>query len=204
MKYGELNLGQIEAIVNKLGGMESVGQFLRGELVVKAVERAFKVWRTIKLGTGPTTADDFRKALKASGCRISDWVNDILGRLAFTASSKEQELDLVVVSVAELGFKNGTARKDIYAKAQEIGLTLCPAEVGPELRLQYKDQPVGEWLYIAMEPITDSDGCLRVFRVGHGESGQWLDSYAGHPRNFWDEHSRWVFARRKPAHNATA
>ncbi|TSC96796.1 MAG: Uncharacterized protein Athens071426_533 [Parcubacteria group bacterium Athens0714_26] len=34
MKYGELNLGQIEAIVNKLGGMEGVQQFLSGTLVV--------------------------------------------------------------------------------------------------------------------------------------------------------------------------
>jgi len=36
MKYGELNLGQVEAIVNKLGGMEGVQRFLSGELVLKA------------------------------------------------------------------------------------------------------------------------------------------------------------------------
>ncbi len=35
MKYGELNLGQIEAIVNKLGGMEGVQRFLSGDLVVE-------------------------------------------------------------------------------------------------------------------------------------------------------------------------
>jgi hypothetical protein len=37
MKYGELNLGQIEALVNKLGGMEGVNRFLSGnaEVVVK-------------------------------------------------------------------------------------------------------------------------------------------------------------------------
>ena len=34
MKYGELNLGQIEAVVNKLGGMEGALSFLRDELVV--------------------------------------------------------------------------------------------------------------------------------------------------------------------------
>lgn len=39
MKYGELNLGQIEAVVNKLGGMDGVKQFLAGtvEVVVKSV-----------------------------------------------------------------------------------------------------------------------------------------------------------------------
>ncbi len=37
MKYGSLNLGQIEAIVNRLGGMEGVQAFLAGnsEVVVK-------------------------------------------------------------------------------------------------------------------------------------------------------------------------
>lgn len=37
MKYGELNLGQIEAVVNKLGGMEGVQRLLAGhsEVVTK-------------------------------------------------------------------------------------------------------------------------------------------------------------------------
>ena len=34
MKYGKLDLGQIEAVVNKLGGMDGLNKFLRGELVV--------------------------------------------------------------------------------------------------------------------------------------------------------------------------
>ncbi|MEK7576689.1 MAG: hypothetical protein AAB482_03255 [Patescibacteria group bacterium] len=44
MKYGELNLGQIEAIINKLGGEEGAMRFLRGELLVSAptVTGAFK------------------------------------------------------------------------------------------------------------------------------------------------------------------
>ncbi len=38
MKYGELNLGQVEAIVNKLGGMDGVHRFLSGKSMVKMVE----------------------------------------------------------------------------------------------------------------------------------------------------------------------
>jgi hypothetical protein len=36
MKYGELTLGQVEAIVNKLGGMDGVRRFLTGALMVKS------------------------------------------------------------------------------------------------------------------------------------------------------------------------
>lgn len=38
MKYGELNLGQIEALVNKLGGMDGVASLLADEMVVTRKE----------------------------------------------------------------------------------------------------------------------------------------------------------------------
>jgi len=38
MKYGELNLGQIEALVNKLGGMDGVASLLADETVVTRKE----------------------------------------------------------------------------------------------------------------------------------------------------------------------
>jgi hypothetical protein len=155
----------------------------------------FPTWKTIKLGTGPKTADDFRRALKAGGNRISDWANDILGKRAFTAADEETEVDLVVLSVAELGFKDGAARKDIYKQALKLGLELCPAEVGPQLRLQYNNQPKGEWLFIGMEPITDSGGFLVVFFVARGDDALWLDGHRGCPDGFWDGFARWVFVR---------
>jgi hypothetical protein len=153
------------------------------------------VWKTVKLGTCKT-ADEYRKALKKAGRRIGDWANDILGKPAFTASEMETEVDLVVATVAELGLKGGQY-KDICTRAVEMGLELCPAEVGPALRLVYDDQPKGEWLIIAMEAITDSDGDLGVFGVERGYDGLWLDGYYGHPEHLWSSDARFVLVRRK-------
>lgn len=36
-KYGELTMGQIEALVNRLGGMKSVHSILKGESTVKVM-----------------------------------------------------------------------------------------------------------------------------------------------------------------------
>jgi len=165
------------------------------DLIVGAKNPALEVWKTIKLGVGLKTVDAFRSDLRVYGFRISDWARDILGKPAFSAADKETELDLVVVSVAELGFKDGATRKDTYKRAQDIGLELCPAEVGPQLRLQYADQPMNEWLRIGMEPITGSDGDLSVFDVGHVGSGLWLIANVGFPGRFWHADSRWVFVR---------
>lgn len=155
-------------------------------------------FKTIKLGTGLKTADDFRKALKEANCSIGYLGNDILGKPAFKVADKETEVELIVVSNAELGFENGTTVKETYARAKELGLDLCPNEVGPQLRLQYKDQPKGEWLLVAMEPITDSVGNVGVFHVERrGDGKLWLGGSRGNPDHGWDASTRWVFLRRK-------
>jgi len=195
MKYSELNLGQVEAVVNKLGGIEGVKRFLSGETVIQVAEHKFKTWKTIKLGTGLKTAEEFRRVLRDGEFRLSDWASDILGKPAFKAADEETEVDLVKVTVVELGFKKGARRNQIYERARDLGLELCPPEVGPQLRLQYQDQPNGEWILVAMEPIVDSDGGPRLFDVGRYGSGLWLDGGWGNPDLFWSADSRWVFCR---------
>src|SRR3982750_3186040 len=107
------------------------------------------VWKTIKLGTGLHTSDCFRKAFKKANCHISISANDILSRPAFTTAPWKNDIKLVVISVAELGFKHGVGYADICKRGVEVGLEICPAEVGPQLRLQYPDQPKSEYLFIA-------------------------------------------------------
>lgn len=199
MKYNDFTLGQIEAVLNKLGGIEGVMDFLSGKTIVKVPsdeKTLFNVWKTIKLGNYKN-ADEFRKALKKNGFKTGDWANDILDKPAFTVAGAEEEIQLVNVSVADLGFKNGATYKGICAKAKELGLELCPNEVGPQLRLQYKDQPKGEHLCIAMEPITDSFGNLSIFHVGHDDDDLWLYGNRGYSVPFWDAHYRFVFRLRK-------
>ncbi|MDE2021753.1 MAG: hypothetical protein KGI71_02415 [Patescibacteria group bacterium] len=197
MDFASQNLtaGQLNAIVKKLGGEEGALKFLRGELLVSAAApRDMTVWKTIKLGTCKSP-DEYRKALKKAGRRIGDWGNDILGKT--DCAQEETEVDLVVLSVKELGFENGAQYKDICAKGVEMGLELCHAEVGPALRLAYGDQPRGEWLRIAMEAITDSDGNRDIFAVGHDIDRLWLYGNYGHPESFWNADYRFVFLRRK-------
>ena len=45
--------------------------------------------------------------------------------------------------------------------------------------------------------ITDSDGDLNVFHVGHDGGELWLYGYDGRPGYFWGSVCRFVFVRRK-------
>ena len=201
-KYGHRTMNWFEAIVNKIGGEEAADAFLRGELVVSRPTRVWKTWMTIKLGTGLKTADDFCKALTADGYFIGNWSEDILGKPAFKVSKTEQEVELIEVSVRELGFKENTCYEDIRKRASEFGLDLCPAEVGPQLRLQYKDQSKGIEVVVAMNAITSSDGDPRTFSVSRNNVGdQYLDAIYSYDDIIWSIDDLFVFMRRKITQN---
>jgi hypothetical protein len=125
------------------------------------------IWKTITLGTY-ANARGLREALLAAQCGIGDLAGDILYRPAFKLSKTRMEVDLVVRSVAELGFgADGASLTDIYLHARERGLELCPAETAAQLRLQYPDQPLGELLHIAMEPVVTSAGEVAHLILGN-------------------------------------
>lgn len=210
-KYSEWTRGQDEALLNKLGGMEIALKLLTCNEVtvtfdtgdklatITADAPALKVWKTIKIGTGIKNGKALCSELEKKDFRIGDWARDMLGQKAFTVATAEEDVDLVRLSVADLGFKEGARYDAICARAIEMGLELCPAEVGPQLRLQYPDQPRDEWFVIAMEAIRASGGRLGVFGVEHGGLGRWLNCSDGDPDRFWHAAYRFVFRARKPA-----
>ena len=197
-------LGLVCDLLEKLSDPEWVAltkRFLRKEKTWEAVTAPdLKVFKTIKLGTGLRTADDFSRALAENGYGVSDWAKDILGKPEFMVASREIEVDLVVLTTAQLtGNSQGGTTAEVFAGAKRIGLDKCSAEVGPQLRLQYKDQPKVEWLLVGMDPIAGSHGYPDVFNVGHDVEDLWLSAYCGNPDSVWDADNRWVFCRRKPA-----
>jgi hypothetical protein len=141
-----------------------------------ATASPFRVWKTITLGTLYKMADDFLTALQEAGCYITDIAHDVLGSAAFQTAAQETEVDIVVTSVASLGFQRFATYEEICARARERGFELCPAEVGPQLRLQHPDQPSINWLYIGMEPILHTSGRLVIFSVDCSFGGRYLAS----------------------------
>ena len=129
------------------------------------------VWKTVALGE---FANSFalRNALDAAHCGTGDLAEEILARPAFTLASSKTDVDLVVVSAAGLGLPaESVLLRDVYDRAEKLGLKLAPAEVGPALRLQYRDQPVGEFLHVGMKPITTWGGEPAIFVVVNGGAG---------------------------------
>lgn len=151
-------------------------------------------FRGIELGTGIKDGHAFQKAIESQGMQVSEYAAKVLGSPDFKIVAGERSVDVVEVSVASLGFNTSARYDKICARAQELGLEPCPAEVGPQLRLQYRDQPSGGYLIIAMDTITLPDGDPHVFVVFRG-GGLWLGADVSGPGDGWLPDCRFVFLR---------
>lgn len=74
-----------------------------------------------------------------------------------------ETVQIVRLKVKDLGFTNPPTTEKLFTKAEQLGLELCPAEIGPQYRLQYENQPTQEWVYIGMKPIDVSIGGPGLF-----------------------------------------
>ena len=151
---------------------------------------------TITLGTH-RSGTDLLEALIEKKCRTSVWSAQALENPDFPVAAEKITVDIVVVSMREMGFAEGelATLDTIYNRAKQMGLETCPVEIAVQLRLQLLDQPdwrTGERLsefFVASEPfVLTPDGLPKIFsvvrddRYPHPETGStlWLISNGAH------------------------
>ncbi|MBW7972592.1 hypothetical protein HYH08_24305 [Bradyrhizobium sp. BR 10289] len=165
--------------------------------------RDVATWKTIMIGT---FADPIklRNALDRMGCNVGGRAAEIIARPTFAVASQKTAVELVTVSPAELGVTSDAATlADVYARAGQLGFELAAAEVGPQLRLQYLDQPIGEFLIVGMEPIKTWSGEPIILNVANGGAGLILIGQDGSAGAEIPATSRFIFARaHRPAAGA--
>ena len=124
------------------------------------------------------------------------------------------KINLVRCRVSDLGFTERALTREIIGSecdrdvfghstpftsglAMKLGLELCPPKVGPTLRLEYTDQPLGESVHIAMKPIITEDGEPRIFVVAHNSAGLSLETAVARPDDKWGLDEIFVFCTDK-------
>ena len=151
----------LNAVIRKFGGKDILRRFLDGQFQISfAEDYAIPTWKSVRLGTGLKKGSDFRAVLRQHNIHVNITDENVLDEFVFTPHKKYDPtiVDLVAVSLSELGFQTGTQHncmsvlgfgnvaphQEVESRAIEMGLEVCPPEVGPQLRLQYPDQPAGE------------------------------------------------------------
>lgn len=191
MKYGELNLGQVEAIVNRLGGMEGVQRFLRGELIVSEPTRRWReqdgvIYFSVTSNgmTGPQWIEHFEK----KGVRLSKWAKDVLLSPDFKPTNGMTTE--VAVLKGMLFEDNERVTSKIRAEANKRKLTKPEAELGCLIRDMFTDEEIEAmglmWIAAFHEPIKDSDGDPDSLSANRHGDGHWLDAYCDKPDYRWN------------------
>jgi hypothetical protein len=153
-----------------------------------------QAWKAIDIGTRKGVIA-YRNALDVAAVRVGDSANEILGRPAFRYVNAKEKIDLVIRSGADLGLESEAASlASVYSRARLLGLALCPAEVGLQLRLDYANQPLGEVLHIAMEPVATYAGDLTILALMNAGTGPLLIGSDGRPEFMVPRSFRFVFA----------
>lgn len=145
---------------------------------------------------GGKSKEQLISEMETAGINISDYAKSMIENPDFVTGKPEQAT-LIRLTVADLGFKSNATTDQIYKRAEELGLELCPADTGPNYRLKYKNQPLGEYFYIGMKQITDSDGDPDVFKLVRYGDGLWLDGAWAGPGGGWRPDRKFAFRLRK-------
>ena len=158
---------------------------------------------------GGKSAEQLISEMEAAGINISDYAKSMLKNREFVPGKNPEEATLIRLTVADLGFKSSATTDQIYERAQNLGLELCPADTGPNYRLKYRNHPLNERIYIGMKQITGSDGYPNIFELGRRVDGLLLRDSWTEPDGECYSGNKFVFrlpalpaGRHKPARNA--
>lgn len=163
-----------------------------------------KIFRTIEVGG--LSKSELIQELHQKDILLNEYGKILINDDQFIPSAQKYLLETVELTVAKLGFVNGAKTTQIFDKAVELGLTLCPLELAPYFRLAFVDQkesgtekfskqnqaPSGS-ITIASERLTSDDNFPKGFYVRCINGKLWLRGFIANDLHSWDPEDHFVF-----------
>ncbi len=143
---------------------------------------------------GGKSARQLLSEMESADIQLSASVTGMLESPDFVPGSNVEQATLIRLTGVDLGFRTAASLGQIYERALMLGLELCPPDTGLHYRLQYRDQPPGEWVYIGItSPIPANRKFLDVLGVAHNEDGLWLYDRYARTTEVWRPRSEFMF-----------
>lgn len=149
---------------------------------------------------GGKSAEELISELEAAGIGVVDTVRSVLlNKAEFIPTKSPEDMTLIRLTVGDLGFETGATIDQIFERARQLGLELCPPDTGPYWRLKYRNQPLRERCRIGMEQITSYDGIRRLLSLERDEITLRLTAVGRRspPAYVWDPDGEFAFRLRK-------
>jgi hypothetical protein len=160
------------------------------------------------LQIGGRTRYELLDDLNSGGIKLNEHAKTLLTNGKLQTDETPYQLRVVVVSVRDLVFPHGAGIQAIQKSALERKLSLCPMELAPHFRLQYRDQPEGfighpttqqkappGSITVACAPIDSDDKFPKGFYLRCIEGTLWLRGYCSDNEHLWDPDDRFAFCQ---------
>lgn len=162
--------------------------------------------RTIEVG-GLTKSELLQK-LRTHSFMLNEYAEKIFSNDKFTTSEKKFHIKTVELTVKDLGFFEGATMPQLFKRAKELGLKLCPLELGPHLRIKYLDQREGDVVNItrqnqapsgsvtiASEILSEDDDFPKGFYLRNIDGVLWLRGYIADHLHVWNPEDHFIFCQ---------
>lgn len=162
------------------------------------------VKRTIEIGG--LSKDELIRKLNTNKIEMNRFGKELFADERFHVSSQRHSVKTIELTVGNLDFSEGASTVQIFDKAKELDLKLCPLELAPYLRLALMDQkekhtdnfskqkqaPSGS-ITIASEPISTNENFPKGFYIRRLNDKLWLRGYIADDLHIWNPDDHFVF-----------
>lgn len=197
-KYGHRTHNWFEAVINKIGGEEAAERFLRDELTISDLARAWREQKgviyfsvTSNGMTGPEWIAHFEK----KGDHVGDYAKQLLGHRDFVPTNGVT-YQVAVIKGMIYSDRDRTI-KSIREDADNMKFSKPNAEIACLIRDKFTDAEIELmgliWIVTMHEPIKDSDGDPSLLNASRRDGGRWLRTCYGRPDDPWDREDGFAF-----------
>jgi hypothetical protein len=159
-------------------------------------ETKWEVWRMVE--AGGKSVQVLEVELKQKCINVSDYARDLMRSKDFVTLKRPEQIKIARSTVGGLGFTERPTRDQLLQRIDgDPELEYLPPEAAVALRLEYKDQPLWEYLYAGMKPISVSGGTPGVFELARDGDDPWLNDDLPFPGYRWSLGDVVVFRLRK-------
>lgn len=157
---------------------------------------------------GGQTKSQLLQRLRELSVRMNESANRLFSDDRFTTTATRHILSTVELTVGSLGYPQGAPWEEIRARSDQLGLDVCPLELGPHLRLAYLDQPEGSFgdpprehrapfgsVTVVSKPLDEDPDTPKGFYLRRIDGVLWLRGYRSERTYVWDPGDHLVFCR---------
>lgn len=159
-----------------------------------------------RIEVGGLSKETLMEMMKNQSINLNEYAYRLFEDVRFTTSKGTYSVDTVERTVMDLGFSEGATLSQIYERARERGLGLCPLELAPHFRLQYRDQsedtngsllsnnhaPTGS-VTVVSPVLSEEEDFPTGFYLRNIAGDLWLRGYSADDKHIWSPSDCFLF-----------